>query len=488
MKVRAQSLGFLMATGTLVGVMAVASLGDPLWGGSGGGDQNPRGRHGASAQDPGVRRGPAGAGGTYAVLDGTDLKRDAADKAYYAAAENRFGEVDSVSGTIPGEQGVGLGPRFNGNSCAQCHAYPAVGGASPMVNPMVAGDFAHLDGATNPADLSGILRLHGPIREVRQVTDPLTGLSDGSVADLFTIQGRSDAPGATIAQLDFPRQLANGNLSFRIPTPLFGLGLVEFTSDAALRANLAATAPRRAALGIGGRFNYNGNTQTITRFGWKAQNQSLMMFAGEAYSVEQGISNELFGSERFALDEDPTVMANSTFNGPLEDSTNIVLNGGTTGSASDVSSDTVNFAAFIRMLAPPVPATTTASQLRGSHLFTLVGCQLCHSASLSTAKATFPAMSNATYHPYSDFAIHHMGAGLADGISQGVAGPDEFRTAPLWGVGKRTYFLHDGRTDDITRAIQAHTGNGSEANSVVRRFNQLPTEQQQSLVDFLRSL
>jgi len=477
-----------MATGTLVSIMAVASLGGPLRGESDGGDQNPGGRHGASAQDPGVRGGAAGVGGTYAVLDGTDPKRDAADKAYYAAAENRFQEVDSVSGTIPGEQGVGLGPRFNGNSCAQCHAFPALGGASPPVNPMVAGDFAHLDGAANPADLSGILSLHGPIREVRQVADPLTGLPDGSVADLFTIQGRSDAPGATAAQVDFPRQLANNNLSFRIPTPLFGLGLVEFTSDAALRANLAATAPRRAALGIGSRFNYNGNTQTITRFGWKAQNQSLLMFAGEAYSVEQGVSNELFGSERFAPDEDPATIASSTFNGPIEDTTNIMLGGGTTGTASGVSSDTVNFAAFARLLAPPVPATITASQLTGSHLFTQVGCQLCHSVSLSTAKATFPAMSNVTYHPYSDFAIHHMGSGLADGISQGVAGPDEFRTAPLWGAGKRAYFLHDGRTNDITQAVQAHAGSGSEANGVVRRFNQLPTDQQQSLVDFLRSL
>ncbi len=81
-------------------------------------------------------------------------------------------------------------------------------------------------------------------------------------------------------------------------------------------------------------------------------------------------------------------------------------------------------------------------------------------------------MSNVTYHPYSDFALHHMGARLSDGINQGAAGPDQFRTAPLWGLGQRLFFLHDGRTSDLMQAIQAHASTdcnrqscGSEANS-----------------------
>ena len=280
----------------------------------------------------------------------------------------------------------------------------------------------------------------------------------------------------------------NNNLSFRVPTPLFGLGLVEATSDAALRANLSATAFQRAALGIGGRFNYNGNNQTITRFGWKAQNQSLLMFAGEAYGVEQGVSNELFQSERFTPTEDPATVANSTFNGACEDCTNVSVGDATMGTASDLSSDIVNFAAFIRLLSPPVPATVTSSQIVGSRLFAQVGCQYCHSPSLTTGKASFPALSIVTYHPYSDFVLHHMGSGLADGVFQGEAGPDEFRTAPLWGVGQRTFFLHDGRTGDIIQAIQAHAGNGSEANGVIRSFDHLPASQQQDIVNFLRSL
>ena len=482
---RSQSVCFFAMTGVLVSILAVASQGVPSSNASNG---RPGGPPRSGLQDPGVRGGAAGAGNTYPVLDNTSASQDSAYKAFYAAAKIRFQEVDSVSGTIPGEMGVGLGPRFNANSCAQCHSYPTVGGTSPLTNPQVASDFAHLDGATNPVDLSGILSLKGPIREARQITDPATGQLDGSVADLFTIQGRSDAPGATVAQINFPQQLANHNLSFRIPTPLYGLGLVEFTADSMLRANLAGTAPQRAALGIGGRFNYNGNTQTITRFGWKAQNQSLMMFAGEAYSVEQGVSNELFNEERFLINEDPTVMANSTFNGACEDRTNIMYGDAITGTSSDMSSDIVNLAAFGRMLAPAASTTSTTSQIAGSHLFSQVGCQLCHSPSLATSKAPFPALSSVTYHPYSDFAIHHMGPGLADGIYQGIAGPDEFRTAPLWGVGQRAFFLHDGRTKDIVQAIQAHQGIGSEANAVIRNFNQLPLRRQQDLIEFLRSL
>jgi len=81
-----------------------------------------------------------------------------------------------------------------------------------------------------------------------------------------------------------------------------------------------------------------------------------------------------------------------------------------------------------------------------------------------------------------------MGKGLADGITQGAAGPEEFRTAPLWGVGQRVFFLHDGRTTDIVAAIEAHWSKGSEANKVIEKFNRLSGPEQQAIVDFLRSL
>ena len=174
------------------------------------------------------------------------------------------------------------------------------------------------------------------------------GALDGGVHDLYTIAGRSDASGCTLAQPDFATALSANNVIFRTPTPLFGLGLVEATPDANLQANLAATQSARAALKIGGVFNTSGNDGTITRFGWKAQNKSLMIFAGEAYNVEQGVSNENFPNERSAV-------AGCVFNGTPEDATNLLNqnasspNWGTSlGTESEMSSDVVNFAAFAR--------------------------------------------------------------------------------------------------------------------------------------------
>lgn len=437
-----------------------------------------------SQNDPGPRGGLPAAGNYYPTLNSNE-------QAFFNQAQQRFQEVDSVSGTIANESGVGLGPAFNGNSCAQCHAQPAMGGSSPglaspqkpIPNPQVA--LANLDGATNY--VPSFISVNGPVREARFVSNR-NGTPDGGVHDLYTITGRSDAPGCNLVQADFNDAVSHGNVIFRIPTPVFGLGLVEATPDATLRANLSATAFQRNALGIGGSFNTSGNDGTITRFGWKAQNKSLLMFVGEAYNVEQGVSNELFPNERNAV-------AGCVFNSSPEDSTNI-LNGtsnsanvGTlVGTASEMSSDIVNFAAFARLLAPPTPAPPTPSTQSGARLFNSVGCALCHSPTLTTGKSIFTGMSNVSYRPYSDFALHHMGSSLADGISQAAAGPDQFRTAPLWGLGQRLFFLHDGRTSDLMQAIQSHNSQGSEATNVIRRFNSLSPSQTQDLLNFLRSL
>ena len=423
--------------------------------------------------DPGPRGGPADAGGNYPTLN-------LIETAFFFQAQNRFQEVDSVSGTIPGQPGSGLGPTFNGNSCAQCHAQPAVGGSSPGLtskqnpapNPQIA--LATLNGATNT--VPSFITANGPVREARFV-------SDGGVHDLFTIAGRSDAKGCMLAQPDFASNLASNNVIFRIPTPVFGLGLVEATPDAALQASFNATQSARVALGIGGQFNTSGNDGTITRFGWKAQNKSLLIFSGEAYNVEIGVSNELFPNERSAV-------AGCVYNGSPEDATNLLdpTTNLPVGTASAMSSDTVNFAAFSRLSAPPQPAASTTSTTNGSTTFNSIGCALCHTTSLTTGSTVYTGMSNETYHPFSDFAVHHMGSGLADGISQGAATGDEFRTAPLWGVGQRLFFLHDGRTGDLMQAILAHASSGSEANGVITHFNALSAQQKQDLLNFLRSL
>jgi CxxC motif-containing protein (DUF1111 family) len=99
-----------------------------------------------------------------------------------------------------------------------------------------------------------------------------------------------------------------------------------------------------------------------------------------------------------------------------------------------------------------------------------------------------PVLQDRPVNLFSDLLLHDMGDGLADGISQGAAGPREFRTTPLWGVGQRIFFLHDGRTDDLLQAIQAHGSPGSEANAVVNKFNALTALQKQAILDFLRSL
>lgn len=434
--------------------------------------------------DPGPRAGTPAAGGFFPTLNPNE-------QAFFNQALQRFMEVDSVSGNLSGEGGKGLGPTFNGNSCAQCHAQPAVGGSSPglsspqnpIANPQVA--LANLDGATNIVPT--FITTSGPVREARFIRNP-NGSADGGVHDLYTITGRSDAGGCTLKQPNFANALSNNNVIFRIPTPLFGLGLVEATPDYALQANLASTASARNSLGIGGTFNTSGNDGTITRFGWKAQNKSLMIFVGEAYNVEQGVSNEIFPNERSAI-------AGCVFNGSPEDGTELLNDdpnspnfGTTVGTSSEMSSDAVNFAVFIRMSAPPTPAAPTASTQRGASLFNAVGCSLCHSPTLTTGPSPYTGMSNVSYNPYSDFALHHMGSGLADGINQGSAGSDHFRTAPLWGLGQRLFFMHDGRTSDLGRAIRSHSSSGSEANQVIRRYNSLTSGQVQDLLNFLRSL
>jgi CxxC motif-containing protein (DUF1111 family) len=98
------------------------------------------------------------------------------------------------------------------------------------------------------------------------------------------------------------------------------------------------------------------------------------------------------------------------------------------------------------------------------------------------------AASNITINPFSDFAVHNMGTGLADGVSQGNANGSQFRSAPLWGIGQRVFFLHDGRTNNLLTAILDHASSGSEASGVIAQFQMLSTTDQQNIITFLRSL
>ena len=154
----------------------------------------------------------------------------------------------------------------------------------------------------------------------------------------------------------------------------------------------------------------------------------------------------------------------------------------------------MKFAVFMRLLAPPTPAPDTDTIVRGRKLFEDVGCALCHTPTLHTGTMAVAALRDKPVNLFSDLALHNMGSGLADDISQGQAAGDEFRTAPLWGLGKRVFFLHDGRTKDLLEAIQAHAGFGggrylpSEANQVVGQFNRLNEIDKQHVLNFLRGL
>jgi CxxC motif-containing protein (DUF1111 family) len=458
----------------------------------GGGQEGSTGANNSSngAQDPGPRAGTVNAGTPLTSLTPAQLQ-------FFQDGLSRFLQVDSVNGQMAGEPGVGLGPGFNSNSCGSCHGQPAVGGTSPSTQyfPFV-GPNPQVAAATDYGGANSIpyfISLEGPVREARfpyAVTSSggLTSTPDGGVHDLFTIAGRQDAQGCVMPQPNFEQMNKLGNIIFRIPTPMFGAGLIENIPDAAILANMAANSSLKQQLGITGHPNYSGNDGSITRFGWKAQNKSLEIFSGEAYNVEIGVTNELFPNER------ANPPSSCLYNPTPEDETNFTLSG------DQIPSDVVEFSNFMRFLTPPAPSTTgipgnpsAQSIAAGQAIFTQIGCAACHTPSLQTGPSNFtPGLSNQQAALFSDLLVHHMGSGLADNVSQGAAGPDEFRTAPLWGVGQRIFFLHDGRSGPtnggLLNAIQAHASSGSEASRVINQFNNLSNNQKQELLNFLRSL
>jgi CxxC motif-containing protein (DUF1111 family) len=439
--------------------------------------------------DPGVRGTPAGAGPALASVLANDppniLK-------FFNTVKGTFEEVDEVAD--------GLGPRFNSRSCVACHSQPATGGSSPAVNPQVAD--ATFRGANNV--VPSFISATGPVREARFIFFTNNGVPDqnrpnGGVEDLFTIAGRDDDGTCNVlAQPGFANAVATNNVIFRIPTPTFGTGLMENIDETTLLVNLANQAGN--SFGVSGTFNRNGNDGTITRFGWKAQNKSLEIFSGEAYNVEMGVSNEMFPQERPLPGEgggnagQTGLPASCKLNPTPEDTTHF------DGEGAEVNNDAVQFALFMRLLAPPTPSATvpggSASIGRGRALFTAIGCATCHTPSLTTERSKFTkSLSQATANLFSDIEIHHMGVTLADNVSQGNAGGDQFRTAPLWGLGQRIFFLHDGRTtllysvNNNNNAIRAHNASGSEANAASFNFIvNLNAAQKQDVLNFLRSL
>ena len=427
----------------------------------------------------------------------------------------------------------GLGARHNADQCFACHAQPTLGGSGGFLVPNPRQVALRQQPPKTPENPQFNLIPHrfgkqnvvpnfegqfGPIREVRFIykVDPSTGnfltdqsgnrIPDGGVHQLWIvkgIQGDNTITQCNITQPTFANQIQQGNVAFRIPLQMLGLGLIESIQDREILSRQALAQQNGAAsLGITGHPNRSGNDGTITRFGWKAQNKSITMFAGEAYNVEMGITNELFPT---ATEEDPACQGNGK---PEPNDVTRTQNNDTGPPANQsffnpvhILADWMQFQLLMRFTDAPQPvANPSPSAQRGAAMFSQIGCALCHTTQMTTAPVMNSlVLQNRPVNLFSDLLVHHMGPRLADGISQGQAGPDEFRTAPLWGIGQRIFFLHDGRTGDLLQAIHAHKSNAgtgaggisyppSEANQVIDNFEMLSRSDKQSILDFLRSL
>jgi len=368
-----------------------------------------------SPQDPGVRGGTVNSGQPLSSVSQTPGAPD-----FFANGLLRFQEIESVQGGANN----GLGPRFNSNQCSSCHSQPAIGGTSPSatvfpsIGPNPETLVYGLDGAQNT--LPSFITPNGPVREARfkfflNPNGSLSSTPDGGVHDLFVISGRSDAGSCAIKQPNFHENLELNNVIFRIPTPTFGAGLIENISEETIYANMQANAEQKQDLGISGVPNRDGNDGMITRFGWKAQNKSLEIFAGEAYNVEMGVTNELFPDER-GYPPNP-IPVTCLLNPTPEDLTVF--------DPSLSLSDVAAFAVFMRFLDQPAQACGTGTGIdctqaaAGKVVFMQIGCGNCHTPSLTTTTSDFApaALSGVQANLFSDLGLHHMGTGLADGIT-----------------------------------------------------------------------
>jgi CxxC motif-containing protein (DUF1111 family) len=317
---------------------------------------------------------------------------------------------------------------------------------------------------------------------------------DGSIHQLFTVAGRSDAHGCTLAQPNFSQAQSENDLVFRRPIETFGDGLIEIIENISITNQAALESKSCATTGVCGVASIDFHAGDVNRLGWKAQWRGLFLAAAEEMNSELGVTNEYFPNE-------VNQTAGCVFNGVPETGTNFV----STIQFDQFTGDPERMALFMSFLAPPTPATFNTYAQQGQTDFVNIGCSNCHLVAPNTY--TTPALAsmgsffqNKTLNLYSDLLLHHMGNCLADNIVQGTAQGDMWRTPPLWGAGKRAFFMHDGRTTDLLVAIQDHAWNAvngtgctgsyqaSEALNSVNAFNALSARDQQDVLDFLRDL
>jgi CxxC motif-containing protein (DUF1111 family) len=335
------------------------------------------------------------------------------------------------------DEATGLGPGFNDVSCVGCHSATAIGGASAR--------FVTLFGRVQNGQFGPLPELGGPSLQQRAI-DP-------------------------IAQEVVP---AKANVTAkRLTTPLFGAGLIEGIPDTAILQNAIRSKPD----GVSGRASILVDVATgqrrVGRFGWKAQQATLLSFAGESYLNEMGVTSRLFPEEHVP-NGNAALLAQYDLIADPEDAIDPA-----TG-----SSDIERFADFMRLLAPPPQKPLTESARVGQDLFGQIGCTVCHRPSMVTGPNAIAALDRKAVPLYSDLLLHDMGS-LADGIAQGAARMTEMKTAPLWGLRARGPYLHDGRAATVDSAVRTHGGTAARARD---RYNRLSESQQRQVLDFLNSI
>jgi len=333
-------------------------------------------------------------------------------------------------------QETGLGPVFNAESCVACHASPAPGGGS---------NFAVTKfGRDTGTGFDKMIPLGGPLLQA-QAIDPMC---------LETVP-----PDANV-------------VVERLTTPIFGAGLIESILDEEITKH--ADPNDDDGDGISGRWHpvqYPGRVR-VGRFGWKAQEATLLSFTGEALASEMGVTNSLFPGEQAPNGSATLRDACAAIEGVADPDDDAE-----TGFAAVVS-----ITNFSRLLAPPVEQVRPRG--RGWRAFRRARCAECHVARMTTGEHTIPALENQRIYPFSDFLLHDMGS-LGDGLAEGAAQPAEMRTAPLWGLSLRTHYLHDGRALTLLDAVTAHDGEASEARE---RFLGMTPSRQAELISFLGGL
>lgn len=348
----------------------------------------------------------------------------------------RIGRDDFLEVETPEE---GLGPMFNGTSCAQCHNIPSVGGTGTMVE-MRAG-YRDEDG-----------RFHAP--------------PGGTVMHLFSVPPHD----CQILVYEEANVVAH-----RISMPLFGAGLIEAIPDDAILA--LADPEDKNGDGIRGRAamvkDLVSGQNRVGRFGWKAQHATLLAFAADAYLNEMGITSDLFPSESFGNVRDEKLTSTCRPVQRVED-----LRDRRTGRRG-----IDNFESFLKFLAPPARGAVTPAVVRGEALYSAIGCASCHVPELATGENTNALFDRKPVPLFSDLLLHDIGTG--DGIEQADAKGNEIRTPSLWGLRFRRPLLHDGSAPNIQSAIERHHG---EAENVKDKYLRLNLSEKSDLLAFLKSL